>query len=172
MPSDHKVVALVGLGLAMLSVTDQTMAQPLGEVGMIEVAVAVELTCPSCAQGLERRLSRLDHVARVEILGEEGRVVLGLEPGTSVALETVRDVIRNAGFMPTGFAVTAVGRLVEMNGATALALPDDMVFLLAGDQVDALGTAAGADVVHVHGAVSLPTGGGVPVLTIGQVGGP
>ena len=131
------------VGVAAMSVAGQTVAQPLGEPGMVEVAVEVELTCPSCAQGLERRLSRLDYVARVEIQSEEGRIVLGLEPGTSVSLMAVRDVIRNAGFTPTVFGLTAVGRISETNTVTALVLPDDSAFVLVGDRVGALGAAAG-----------------------------
>ena len=156
------------IGVAALSIAGQTVAQPLGEPGMVEVVVAVELTCPSCAQGLERRLSRLDHVALVEIRGEEGRVVLGLEPGASVPLTAVRDVIRNAGFTPTAFGLTAVGRLSETNAVTALVLPDDIAFVLTGDQVGALRAAAGDAVVRVRGDVSLATDGDMPVLTVDQ----
>ncbi|HCE02736.1 MAG TPA: hypothetical protein DEQ98_05795 [Acidobacteria bacterium] len=156
------------VGVAAMSVAGQTVAQPLGEPGMVEVAVEVELTCPSCAQGLERRLSRLDYVARVEIQSEEGRIVLGLEPGTSVSLMAVRDVIRNAGFTPTVFGLTAVGRISETNTVTALVLPDDSAFVLVGDRVGALGAAAGDAVVRVRGEVSLATDGDMPVLTVDQ----
>ena len=159
------------IGLAVLGMGGQAAAQTpdeSGRPGMVEVAVEVELTCPSCAQGLERRLSRLDHVARVEIQDEDGLVVLGFDPGSSVALEAVRDVIRNAGFTPAGFSLTAVGRVTEVNGTTALALSDDIVVVLAGDRVGALAKAAGGAVARVRGDVSLATDGGAPVLTVGD----
>ena len=169
MTTVNRVVGRVMLGLAGLSICGLAMAQTVGEPGMIEVVVAVELTCPSCAQGLERRLARLDHVTRVEIQGDEGRVVLGVEPGTNLALEEVWDVIRNAGFTPAGVSLTAIGRLIDVNGEPGLALVDDTIFVLAGDRVGALSDAARLALVRVNGEVSLATDGGAAVLTIGQL---
>jgi hypothetical protein len=134
---------------------------------MVEVIVSVELSCPSCAQGLERRFSRLEHVEHVEIQVDEGRVVLGLAPGTTVGLKEVWDVVRNAGFTPDELVLTAVGRLVVADGRAALGLPDDRVLALDGPHVGALVAAAGEDLVHVRGAVTLANDGGAHVLTVG-----
>ena len=156
------------IGLWALGAGGQGEAQPVREPGMIEVVVSVELSCPSCAQGLERRFSRLEHVNRVEIQVDRSRVVLGLEPGTSVSLKEVWDVVRNAGFTPDRLALTAVGRLVEVSGEAALGLPGEMVLALAGDHAAELSTAAGQNLVEVHGEVALGTGNGPPILTVGR----
>jgi outer membrane protein assembly factor BamB len=118
-------------GLALLGASPVT-AQPADGPGMLEVTVEVELSCPSCAQGLERRLSKLDHVARVEIRSAQGQVVLTAELGRRVDLEAVRDVVRNAGFVPTGVFVTEAGQAPgasenwpSFRGADALSVADD-----------------------------------------------
>ena len=167
-----ELAGAVLIGLCTLGVGGQVDAQPLGalgmvEPGMVEVVVSVELSCPSCAQGLERRFSRLEHVERVEIQVDQGRVVLGLAPGTTVGLKEVWDVVRNAGFTPDELALTAVGRLVVADGRAALELPDDRVLALDGPHVGALVAAAGEDLVHVRGAVTLANDGGAHVLTVG-----
>ena len=52
---------LVGMG-------QQSAARQASKVPGIEsIVVSVELSCPSCAQGLERRLGRLMHVDRVAV---------------------------------------------------------------------------------------------------------
>ena len=166
-----ELAGAVLIGLCTFGVGGQVDAQPLGgagtgELGMIEVVVSVELSCPSCAQGMERRFSRLEPVERVEIQVDQGRVVLGLAPGSTIGLQEVWDVVRNAGFTPDALALTAVGRLVVADGLAALGLPDDLVLSLAGPRVEALVTAAGADRVQVRGEVTLATDGGAPVLTV------
>lgn len=163
---------LLLVGLCALGVGGQAAAQSLGEPGMVEVVISVELSCPSCAQGLERRFSRLEPVERVEIQVEQGRVVLHLVPGTTVGLKDVWDVVRNAGFTPDQLVVTAVGHLVVAEGRATLRLPDDRVLALDGPRVEALVAAAGQDVVQVRGAVALATGGGAPVLTVGASSSP
>lgn len=161
----------VVVGLCALCMGARVDAQTLGETGrsepgMVEVVIAVELSCPSCAQGLERRFSRLEPVERVEIQVDEGRVVLALAPGTTVGLQEVWDVVRNAGFTPDQLAVTALGHLVVADGGAALRLPDDRALVLDGPRVEALVAATGEALVQVRGAVTLATGGGAQVLTV------
>ncbi len=96
--------------------------QPRDEPGMVRVTVEVELSCPSCAMGLERRLNRLAHVAGVDVRPADGQIVLAVEPGRSLDLAAVRDTVRNVGFVPHGVAVIAVGRLTDVDGTPALAL--------------------------------------------------
>ena len=104
------------------------------ELGAFTVTVGVELSCPSCASGLERRLGRLDNVAVVDIQPDEQRVVLGATSGTKVDLQAVRDVIRNAGFIPSSLHVTVVGCVVELDGGIGIALSEDtVVMVVAGE---------------------------------------
>ena len=57
--------------------------------GMVQVTIEVELSCPSCAVGLERRLGRLDHVAGIEVSPPDGQIVLAVEPGHHLDLAAV-----------------------------------------------------------------------------------
>ena len=148
---------LLRLGLAVLLFTPAltnpgaAAAQSPDVPGMARVIIEVELTCPSCALGLERRLGRLDHVDGVEVRPADGRIVLTVEPGRHLDLATVWDTVRNAGFIPDGVAVTAVGRLIRANGAPALALSTDFAILLAANGTAALETEAGDRLVRVSG---------------------
>lgn len=120
--------------------------------GMVRVTIEVELTCPSCAQGLERRLGRLAHVAGVEVRSGDGRIVLTVEPGRRVELAAVHDTVRNAGFIPDRVTVIAVGRLTLADGAPALALsPDFAVPLVPADRAAVLMADAGGRLAQVSG---------------------
>ena len=127
-------------------------AQPRGEPGMVRVTVEVELSCPSCARGLERRLHRLEHVAGVEVRLADARIVLTVEPGRHLDLAAVRDTVRNAGFVPDGVAVVAVGHLTDVDGTPALALSTDFALPLdAAAPAAALASEAGGRLLRVSG---------------------
>ena len=83
------------------------------------------------------------------------RVVLGATSGTKVDLQAVRDVIRNAGFIPSSLHVTVVGCVVELDGGIGIALSEDtVVMVVAGETTRAahLSQALGQQVL-VRGAV-------------------
>ena len=67
--------------------------------GIVRVTIEVELSCPFCAAGLERRLRRLDYVSGVEVSPSDGRIVLVVEPGRHPDPAVVWDTVRNAGFI-------------------------------------------------------------------------
>ena len=120
--------------------------------GMVRVTVEVELSCPSCAAGLERRLGRVDYVAGVEVNPADGQIVIAVEPGHYVDVAAVRDTVRNVGFVPDGVVVTAIGYVTDRNGTPALALsPDFALPLVAGDDFTARATAVGEQLVRVTG---------------------
>ena len=144
-------VAALLLTLAATSIDADAAAQPPAAPGMVQVTVAVELTCPSCALGLERRLGRLDHVAGVEVRPDDGRIVLTVDPGHRLDLAAVWDTVRNAGFIPDGIRVTAVGHLTDVNGAPALALSPDFTLPLAGEPTAALVSEGGNRLLTVSG---------------------
>ena len=128
--------------------------------GMVRVTIDVELSCPSCAAGLERRLGRLDHVAGVEVSPADGRIAIGVEPGHRLDLAAVRDTVRNAGFFPGGMAVTAIGRVIDVDGAPALALsPEFALPLAAADGLADLAAEAGGRPVRVTGQWLAPQDG-------------
>ncbi len=151
-------------GLAALLCLPSTSAdaapQSPDEPGMVTVTVEAELSCPSCAQGLERRLNRLDHVAGVEVSPPDGRIDLAVEPGRHLDLAAVRDTVRSAGFMPDGIAVTAIGHLARVNGGLALSLsPDFALSLTAADGAAVLATGASDRLLRVTGRWDAPPDG-------------
>ena len=157
--------AVLRLGLAALLFTPAltnpgaAAAQSPDVPGMVRVIIEVELTCPSCALGLERRLGRLDRVAGVEVRPADGRIVLTVESGHHVDLAAVRNTVRNAGFIPDGLAVTAIGHLTHANDAPALALSTDFAIPLAANGTAALETEAGDRLVRVTGNWNAPPDG-------------
>ena len=148
---------LFGLGSTNPGVAGAQSPDP---PGMVRVIVEAELSCPSCALGLERRLGRLDHVAGVEVRPADGWIVLAVEPGRRLDLAAVRHTVRNAGFIPDRLAVTAIGRVTRVNGGPALALaPDFALPLAAEDGAVALATAAGDRLLLVTGYWEAPPNG-------------
>ena len=151
---------LAALLLALPPTSADAAPQSPHEPGMVTVTVEAELSCPSCALGLERRLNRLDHVAGVEVRPADGRIVLTVEPGHRLDLDTVRNTVRNAGFIPDGVQVVAVGRLADVNGAPALALsPDFALPLAAGEPTASLVSEAGDRLLTVSGHWNGPPDG-------------
>ena len=119
------------------------------------------MSCPSCASGLERRLGRLDNVAVVEIQVVEEQVVLGATSGTKIDLREVRDVIRNAGFVPSRVHLTVVGLVVRLNDGIGITLSEDAVVMVAvvDAKRSALLSQALGHMVAVSGTVPLEDGG-------------
>ena len=161
------VTGAMRCGLAVLLVGSASTSAGAGAPqspdppGMVRVTIEVELSCPSCAVGLERRLRRLDYVAGVEVAPADGQIVLAVEPGRYLDLAAVWDTVRNAGFIPDGVAVTAIGHVTEVDGAPALALaPDFALPLVEADGLTALAE-AGDQRVKVFGHWSVdPEGAG------------
>ena len=120
--------------------------------GIVRVTIEGELSCPSCAAGLERRLRRLDYVAGVKVSPSDGQIVLAVEPGRHLDPAAVWDTVRNAGFIPDRMAVTAIGHVTDRNGTPALALsPDFALPLVDMDGLTATVTEAGDQLVKVTG---------------------
>ena len=145
------VGSLVGMG-------QQSVARQASKVPGIEsIVVSVELSCPSCAQGLERRLGRLMHVDRVETHAAENEVLLTLSPGQTLDLLLVRDEFRNAGFIPDAITITAHGEVMRVNGQAALMINDETVIaLVASDRTTELMEFGGRRFVTISGTVDIP----------------
>ncbi len=145
---------LVGMG-------QQSAARQASKVPGIEsIVVSVELSCPSCAQGLERRLGRLMHVDRVETHAAENEVLLTLSPGQTLDLLLVRDEFRNAGFIPDAIAITVHGEVMRANGQLALKINDETVIpLVASDRTTELMKLGGGRFVTISGTVDIQSDG-------------
>lgn len=152
------VVTTVGflIGMGQQSVARQASKVP----GIESIVVSVELSCPSCAQGLERRLGRLMHVDRVDVDATENEVLLTLNSGQTLDLLLVRDEFRNAGFIPDAIAITAHGEVMRANGQAALKINDETVIpLVASDRTTELMKLGGGRFVTISGTVDIQSDG-------------
>ena len=57
------------------------------------------MDCSLCVQGLEQRLRSLPGAQQVQLDLERGRLSLQFRPGTTVADQTLRALMRDAGFV-------------------------------------------------------------------------
>ncbi len=153
MKRNETLLAVSLTGLLLLALTQAAAAQAPPELGMLEVTVQVDgLSCPFCAYGLEKKLRKVENVARIEIRVNEGRAVVTPESGTSLELDELEQAVRDGGFTPREVSVTARGRLTELNGAAALELSNGILLLLAeGSQTNALLRSPTGSVVRVEG---------------------
>ena len=106
------------------------------------------------ARGLILRLSRLDHVLHVEAL--EQKLAIDIEPGRAIDLSTVREVIRNAGFIPTEFRLTAIGRVVQIHDDYVLELSESFRFVLRhNDRIQQILKGSIGQSIKARGVVSI-----------------
>ena len=154
------VAAVTTVGL-LIGMGQQSAGRQTSKVsGMESIVVSVELSCPSCAQGLERRLGRLMHVDRVEIHATENEVLLTLSPGQTLDLILVRDEFRNAGFIPDAIAITAHGEVMRADGSVVLKINDETVIpLVASDRTTELMKLGGGRFVTISGTVDIQSDG-------------
>lgn len=61
------------------------------------------LACPFCAYGIEKKLSALDGVDRLETNIKEGAVVVTMEEGARLDEETAKQAVKDAGFTLKAF---------------------------------------------------------------------
>ena len=96
MKRKETLLAVSLTGLLVLSLTQGAAAQAPQELGMLEVSVQVDgLSCPFCAYGLEKKLRKVENVARIEIRVDEGRAVITPESGTSLELDELEQAVRD-----------------------------------------------------------------------------
>lgn len=91
------------------------------------------LTCPFCAFGLEKRLSKLDEVDAVSLDQPNGLAVLTMKTGQVVDFHDMRDAIIGSGFTPREINVTATGRVENWNGRLTLVVHESERFFLKDD---------------------------------------
>jgi len=118
------------------------LAAPLS-AQITQVTVAVDgMACPFCGYGIEKRLLKVDAVAKVTIDLEAGEAEVKAEGGRSIDLAAVRQAIEKAGFTPGELQILARGRVVanpsEDGGGLRFELGDGSLPLI--DAEDELAT--------------------------------
>ncbi len=56
------------------------------------------LACPFCAYGIEKRLKKIEGLAEVSVLLEEGTVELKMKDGATVSEDRLKKAVKEAGF--------------------------------------------------------------------------
>ncbi len=56
------------------------------------------LACPFCAYGIEKRLKKIEGLAEVSVLLDEGTVQLRMKDGATVSEDRLKEAVREAGF--------------------------------------------------------------------------
>jgi copper chaperone CopZ len=100
--------------LALLLVLSLTAAATKGGAWASAQSTRIELLvqgmdCSLCVQGLEQRLKTLPGAEQVKLDLERGRLSLMLRPGSRLADETLRTLMRDAGFVVRQIHRSAVG---------------------------------------------------------------
>lgn len=95
------------LALAILaSAWMATAALAAGPSYQIEVA---GLACPFCAYGIEKKLTAIDGVERVETNIKAGTVTVTMKDGTRLDRATVERAVKAAGFTLKGIRLVTAG---------------------------------------------------------------
>ncbi len=62
------------------------------------------LACPFCAYGIEKKLSAIDGVEKIDVDIKEGQVIVTMADGASLSEERARQAVTEAGFTLRAFA--------------------------------------------------------------------
>jgi len=99
------------LAMLLAPLTAGTVAAAWGEAKGTRIELLLQgLDCSLCVQALEQRLRTLPGAEQVTIDLERGRLSLQLRGGSRVADETLRTLMRNAGFVVQQIRRSPVGR--------------------------------------------------------------
>ncbi|MCH7493682.1 cation transporter [bacterium] len=110
----------VFLTLAALAILAGSPDRLEAEFARIEISVD-GMSCPFCAYGVEKRLTRMESVRAVDVDLESGLVTVYPASGFNPSPDALNKAIKDAGFSPRGLMGVAVGTLVIEDGVVYLA---------------------------------------------------
>ncbi len=93
-----KIVRNIVITLALL------LLAPLAHAGSVYSLQVDGLACPFCAYGIEKKLSAIDGVEKIDVDIKEGQVIVTMADGASLSEERARQAITEAGFTLRAFA--------------------------------------------------------------------
>lgn len=71
------------------------------------------LACPFCAYGLEKKITRLEGVSSYDVDMREGKVFLGLKPGTQIEINSLYKAVKEAGFTLKSISLRVKGKIQQ-----------------------------------------------------------
>jgi len=93
-----KIIFMILL-VGFYGITAKGQEQPPNKELKGKVKVEVDgLSCPFCAYGLEKKLQKMEGIAKIEIDVENAFALLTIEEGKTVSEETIRENVKLAGF--------------------------------------------------------------------------
>ena len=94
------------------------------EAQVDQVTLRVDgLACPFCAYGVEKKLKKLEGTRSMNILINEGKIILEWRPDRAFDLEAVRKAVDRAGFTLRGVKASIRGALMSDAGGFYLLTP-------------------------------------------------
>ena len=124
----------VALALAVLLLSGAT-------AGASEFTLRVDgLACPFCAFGVEKKLLDLPSVAGIEVLLDQGKIVLALREGAALDVAALDEAVRKAGFTARALLVRDLPGVLSRDPQGELLLTcsePSVTFRLELDDVDA-----------------------------------
>ncbi len=91
----HTLLRLLLPAIASLLLGLPAVAQP--PVGVIDMQVD-GLVCAFCAQGISKRLGKMDATEKVYVSLEHGHVAVALKPGHDIDDDSLRSALTDAGY--------------------------------------------------------------------------
>ena len=86
------------------------LLMPVAHAGSAVYSLQVDgLACPFCAYGIEKKLSAIDGVEKIDVDIKEGQVIVTLADGASLSEDRARQAVKDAGFTLRAFAESVGG---------------------------------------------------------------
>jgi len=84
------------------------------------------LACPFCAYGLEKKIKQLEGYKNLEVLINEGKVIIEWREGKPLNLENIHQAVDKAGFTLRGVSGQFAGRISIKEGNYSLVLSEPL----------------------------------------------
>ncbi len=98
-----KIVRNIVITLAFL------LLAPLAYAGSVYSLQVDGLACPFCAYGIEKKLSAIDGVEKIDVDIKEGQVIVTMASGASLSEDRAHQAVKDAGFTLRAFAESEGG---------------------------------------------------------------
>ncbi len=82
---------------------------PVAHAGSVYSLQVDGLACPFCAYGIEKKLSAIDGVDKIDVDIKAGQVIVTLAAGASLSEERARQAVTEAGFTLRAFTESEGG---------------------------------------------------------------
>ncbi len=86
------------------------LLMPVAHAGSAVYSLQVDgLACPFCAYGIEKKLSAIDGVEKIDVDIKEGQVIVTMASGASLSEDRARQAVKDAGFTLRAFTESEGG---------------------------------------------------------------